>query len=127
MRRQIGCRWDALLLLHPARPKMTPYAIQASTPHAGLPSVSSQEQASSKVPSAKSSDGADGSVTGGLTVNRSIINALAGQLITDSAARSAAADLLISSDAAGRHLLLLAVARASFQGVLQFALWALSM
>lgn len=75
------------------------------------------EESIVKKSSQKGSDGAADGVKAILATNRAVIDAIAGQLRTDSAARMAAADLLLSSNTAGQHLLLLAVARASSQGM----------
>lgn len=64
----------------------------------------------------KGADVADG-VTRRNATNRAVIDALAGQLREDEAARAAAAELLASGGPLTRHVLLLAVARACSQGI----------
>lgn len=63
----------------------------------------------------KGADAAD-SVLGRNVINRAVIDALAGQLRDNDAARAAAAELLALGSPATRHVLLLAVARACTQG-----------
>lgn len=89
-------------------------------PPATLPPASGRRTKGAGAIVAKDAGAVD-DVEGGNATNRAVIDALAGQLRKDNAARAAAVQLLATSGTAARHVLLLAVARACSQGELRGA------